>query len=127
MANKTAAKAESFSCSDGRRLRPDEEANYLAYLDAGITPPDAYNDVVFDNSGGRTHAGYRCKTAAEKEAEAERARLAEEGRARVARRDAVLKEAGVDPATGVALGVDTGLDPNLDLDPDAKRGENKGN
>jgi len=69
--------AGSFSCSDGKVLDQDDVREMLAYDNAGVVRPDAYDDVVFDATSVKG-AVYRCKTADEKKAEKEGAARAKE-------------------------------------------------
>lgn len=104
-----------FSCEPGKVLSASEAEAMLAYDNAGLARPDAYNDVVFDASG-ITGAVYRCKTADEKKRD-EAAHKEEMERAeRVAKlRDAARAEASKRAATAATSDLATEevkLDPN---------------
>ena len=105
----------TFKCEAGKWLSDEEAADMLAYEEVGQRRPDAYADVIFDNTSG-IRSGYRCKTDDEKsrvEAAAQATR--EAAVAADARRTRVMKEAGIDPATGVASrpqAFNTGVDLN---------------
>lgn len=56
--------------TEGQRLTTEQVERLEAYKERGVTPPEEFNDVVFENvAGGNVGGGYRYKTAAEKAAE----------------------------------------------------------
>ena len=83
----------------GQRLSAEEEREYVAYANAGITAPEKFSGVVFENVSGS--AGYRYPTAEEQKAAKETAEAIERSRTEdVALMERVRKEAS---SRGVAV------------------------
>lgn len=62
------AKGDDFKCEPGKVLSAEEAADYTAYRNLGISPPDSYSDVVMEAQDGKGLV-HRCKTTAEKAAD----------------------------------------------------------
>ena len=104
-----------FSCSAGKILSREETEKLLAYDNAGVARPAAYDDVVFDATGIRG-AVYRCKTTEEKKANdaAHAAELARAGRVA-----GLGREARASAAEAAAANVRDMSSEPINLDPNA--------
>jgi hypothetical protein len=101
----------SFKCEAGKVLSTSEVEQMLAYDEAKQARPDQYNDVVLDATTAQGTV-YRCKTAEEQKGASEavkEAAVTAERREKL--RLGVLKEAGIDEATGAFTGVRSVITP----------------